>query len=86
MKVIAVVPQLKRNQILEDVEYLDEDIEAVQGIFKTISNSINASKGAWQGIVLDHAGDNIYGEIPGVYEVEVWRDGDKLIPDIWQSL
>ena len=52
-------------------------------MFKTISNSIISKKGLWQVIVLDHADGSIYGEIEGVYEVDVWRNGKKLIPVEW---
>jgi len=61
----------------------DEDVEAVKKMFKTISNSIISKKGLWQVIVLDHADGSIYGEIEGVHEVDVWRNGKKLIPVEW---
>lgn len=67
-----------------DPQYEDEeDIVAVKQIFKTISDSIIAKNGAWQGIIFDHADSDIYGKIEGVNEVEVWRDGIKLIPVEW---
>jgi len=61
----------------------DEDVEAVKNIFKTISNSVKASKGMWQAIILDHADDIIYGEIEQINEVDIWRNGKKLIPVEW---
>ncbi|MHC8383129.1 DUF3732 domain-containing protein [Pseudomonas sp. LB3P14] len=67
----------------EDRNYLDEDVDAVQGIFKTLSNSVQAMKGKWQCIVLDHAGKDIYDGIENVHEVDVWRGGKKLIPLHW---
>jgi len=79
-------PKLKRGELLEgenEVVYRDEDVEAVQGMFTTIANSILITEGKWQGIILDHADDTIYKDIPGVHEVEVWRDGQKLIPQEW---
>ncbi|MDR1888018.1 MAG: DUF3732 domain-containing protein [Zoogloeaceae bacterium] len=67
----------------EDPKYDDEDIGAVKKIFQTIATSVGESKGAWQAIVLDHAGKDIYGGIKDVVEVEEWRDGKKLIPEEW---
>lgn len=66
-------------------KYANEDMEAVRKIFKTISSSILAEKGAWQSIILDHADSDIYGDIDGVHEVEEWRNGLKLIPEEWYT-
>jgi hypothetical protein len=63
--------------------YADEDVDAVVGIFKTLANSVREQKGRWQCIVLDHARNEIYQDIPEIYEVDVWRDGKKLIPPQW---
>ena len=78
-------PKLKRQELIEetDVEYLDEDEEAVKNIFKTIANSVNKKNGAWQSIILDHAAKDIYGDIEGVHEAAEWRNGEKLIPEEW---
>lgn len=78
-------PKLRRSEIKEgtEIKYEDEDVDAVKAMFKTISNSIIAEKGGWQSIILDHADDSIYGEIDGVHEVEIWRNGNKLIPIEW---
>jgi hypothetical protein len=79
-------PKLKRGENNTDQNanlYNDEDVEAVQMIFNTISNSILSTGGKWQGIILDHASDTIYGGIAGVHEVDVWRNGNKLIPEEW---
>jgi hypothetical protein len=74
----------KENQdVISDPHYENEDINAVKQIFKTISASIIDKKGAWQSIILDHADKDIYSEIDGVYEVEEWRNGKKLIPEEW---
>jgi len=78
-------PKLKKAPEEEaDVKFSeDEDILAVKNIFGTISNSIKLSGGRWQAIILDHADDMIYGDIENVYEVDVWRNGKKLIPIEW---
>jgi len=86
-------PKLRKTKNANDIHEVnyeteakydsDEDVEAVKNMFKTISHSIEASKGLWQVIILDHADDSIYGEIEGIYEVDVWRNGRKLIPAEW---
>jgi hypothetical protein len=67
----------------QERNYLDEDVDAVKGIFKTLSDSVQTMNGKWQCIVLDHAGIDIYGGITNVHEVDVWRNGKKLIPSHW---
>lgn len=67
----------------EEKPYLDEDIDAVRSIFKTLAASVRAAQGNRQYIVLDHAGEGIYSGIEGVHEVEIWREGKKLIPEEW---
>ena len=61
----------------------DLDKEAVKSIFSTMTKSILGVKGNMQIIVLEHADESIYGEIQGVNEVCVWRNGNKLIPLEW---
>jgi hypothetical protein len=80
-------PKLKKELKLteEDPKYEDEDVEAVKNMFKTIANSVSAQKGAMQCIILDHADDSIYGGIEGIHEVDVWRNGKKLIPEEWYN-
>ena len=36
-----------------------------------------------QVIVLDHAGEDVWGEIKDIYRVDEWRDGRALIPEAW---
>lgn len=67
----------------DDPKYDNEDVNAVQSMFETLSNSVKASNGEWQAIVLDHADDSVYGTIDGIHEVDVWRNGEKLIPVEW---
>lgn len=77
-------PKTSRSSESDDKShYDDEDVRAVVGIFQTLANSVREQKGKWQCIVLDHARDEIYGDIKEVYEVEIWRDGEKLIPTHW---
>ena len=78
-------PKLKKgSKVLdEDPQFEDEDVEAVKKLFKTLARSVVSNEGKWQSIILDHADNSIYGDIQGVHEVEVWRNGEKLIPMEW---
>ena len=80
-------PKVKRGSEEQDTDptYEDEDVHAVKKMFRTVAKSIIAKNGKWQAIILDHADSSIYGEIEGVHEVEVWRDGNKLIPEEWYT-
>ena len=51
----------------------------VLGDVKCISNVNNNM----QILVLEHADSSIYGDVQGINEVCVWRDGEKLIPFEW---
>lgn len=64
--------------------YRKKDSKAVRKLFETIASSVLDSKGAWQAIILEHAGEDIWGGIEGVHLVEEWRDGEKLIPETWR--
>lgn len=79
-------PKLKRQDMKSNnpnQKYEDEDVDAVKSMFQTIATSVLKSEGAWQSIILDHADESIYGNIDGVHEVDVWRNGNKLIPEKW---
>jgi hypothetical protein len=73
----------KKNNVESDPKYESEDEEAVRCMFRTIANSVISNNGAWQSIILDHADAGIYDGIKGVHEVEIWRNGKKLIPEEW---
>jgi hypothetical protein len=76
-------PRKLARQSDEDPPLGDEDIEAVRKIFKTLAQVTSDLKGRLQILILDHAGTNVWGDIPGVKLVEEWRDGNKLIPMEW---
>ncbi len=79
-------PKIKQGEEIDDkIAYENEDIEAVKKIFKAVASSILSKNGAWQSIILDHADSDIYGDIDGVHEVDIWRDGIKLIPQEWYT-
>lgn len=67
----------------DDYELKDNDAEAVKKMFIALSESVKKSNGAWQAIIMEHADSGVYGNIEGVHEVEVWRNGRKLIPLEW---
>ncbi|RYY02284.1 MAG: DUF3732 domain-containing protein [Gammaproteobacteria bacterium] len=61
----------------------DEDRNAVRKVFKVLGATTVESKNKFQIIVLDHAGDEVWSELPGVKLVEEWRGSDKLVPSHW---
>jgi hypothetical protein len=61
----------------------DEDIAAVRAVFQTMGREILRAKGQLQAIVLDHAGADVWGEIPGVTLAQEWRGNEKLVPPDW---
>ena len=61
----------------------DEDVAAVRKVFEALGNEIVKAKGRLQVIVLDHAGDDVWGEIPGVTLTCEWRGTEKLVPVAW---
>jgi Protein of unknown function (DUF3732) len=62
----------------------DEDITAVRQVFVTLASEVLRAKGRLQVFVLDHAGVEVWGDIPGVTLTEEWRDGiQKLVPIDW---
>ena len=60
----------------------DLDRKAVKNIFITMAKCISNM----QIIVLEHADASIYGDVQGVNEVCIWRNGEKLIPSEWIEL
>ena len=76
-------PRIPRDKEIVDHNYIDADIDAVKKIFQTLGQAVINSNGQWQSIILDHADIAIYNGIPGIHEVEVWRNGIKLIPHEW---
>ena len=73
----------RETEINLDPKLRDEDIVAVQKAFQVISLVVQASMGELQVIVLDHAPENVWGNIQGVHLVEEWREGKALISKDW---
>jgi hypothetical protein len=61
----------------------DQDISAVRSVFQAIGDEVVAAKGNLQVIILDHAGPDVWGEIPGVAITEEWRGDAALVPPHW---
>ncbi len=61
----------------------DEDVAAVRKVFKALSNEIQSQGRRLQVIILDHADETVWGNIPDVEMVEHWREGKKLVPTEW---
>lgn len=61
----------------------DEDISAVRLVFETLGKEVVRQKGRLQVIVLDHAGEDVWGEIEGVTLAQEWREAEKLVPLAW---
>lgn len=61
----------------------DQDVSAVRSVFQAIGDEVIAAKGNLQVIILDHAGPDVWGGIPGVTLTEEWRDNDALVPPHW---
>ena len=66
-----------------ELQLRDEDVTAVRKVFEAFGRSVILSSGSLQVIVLDHAGYDVWGNVPGIHVVEEWRDGRALIPELW---
>ena len=73
----------RRSGEEDDPEWRDEDVVAVRRAFRAIAEELTMSKGRLQAIVLDHANEDVWGDIDNTYLVENWRGGAKLVPDSW---
>ncbi|WP_154862453.1 DUF3732 domain-containing protein, partial [Pseudomonas fluorescens] len=72
-------PIKRAAQTDEEHELDDEDRLAVRKVFRALATAVNSSEGRLQIIVLDHADEGVWGEIPNVVLNEEWRD-KKLVP------
>lgn len=67
-----------------DPEWKNEDVVAVRKVFSLFDHVINRTDGRMQIIVLDHADEEVWGELANVHLVEEWR-GRGLVPSAWYS-
>lgn len=63
----------------------DEDKTAVKKLFKMLSEYVASMKSDIQIIVMEHADEDIWGEYEHTTLVARWREGKKLIPDVWMK-
>jgi hypothetical protein len=67
----------------DESPWRDQDVEAVRKILNGMASAIEQTKRSLQVIVLDHAAEIVWGDLPLVHLVEDWRDGRALIPQEW---
>jgi len=65
-----------------EVEWRDQDVEAVRKVFALLGTEARAANGRLQIIVLDHAGEDVWGALDSVGLTEEWR-GRGLVPEEW---
>lgn len=73
----------KKDTDEEDPRLRDEDVFAVRMAFDVMGQVVLAAKGQLQLIVLDHASQDIWGDVEGVAGLPEWRNGVKLVPMDW---
>ncbi len=61
----------------------DEDVDAVRMAFDVMGKVVLSANGMMQLIVLDHASQEVWGEVEGVVGLPEWRNGIKLVPMEW---
>jgi hypothetical protein len=61
----------------------DDDVARVRKLFEVISTVTTEQGHKLQTIILDHAADNVWGDISGINLVEEWRGSEKLVPQSW---
>jgi Protein of unknown function (DUF3732) len=67
---------------MAEVTWPDQDVDAVRKVFALLGSEVRAAKGRLQIIVLDHAGEDVWGRLEGVSLTEEWR-GRGLVPEEW---
>lgn len=70
------------DQKADPVTWRDEDVEAVRKVFALLGRQVAAANGRLQVIVLDHADEDVWGELDKVVLAEQWRD-HALVPLDW---
>lgn len=65
-----------------DPTWENEDVVAVRKVFALFDDIIKKTEGRLQIIVLDHANEEVWGELENVHLVEEWR-GKGLVPGAW---
>lgn len=79
-------PQIPARKTIDDENVIlkDEDKEAVRKIFMTLSKYIDDTNANVQILVLEHADEDVWGDIENIHLVKRWRGNNKLlIPLEW---
>lgn len=66
------------------LEWKDEDVAAIRRVFKLLGEQVTKAEGRLQVIVLDHADDEVWGDLLGVKLIEDWHDS-ALVPREWAT-
>lgn len=67
-----------------DPQWKNEDVVAVRKVFSLLEHVIGRTQGRLQIVVLDHADEEVWGQLTNVHLVEEWR-GKGLVPSAWLS-
>jgi len=78
-------PKRAAEGSIELVPWRDQDVAAVRKVFSLLGSEAVNSQGRLQVIVLDHADEDVWGDIDGVELIEEWRDRRALVPADWLS-
>lgn len=73
----------EQDEEIEEPKLRDEDVDAVRQAFEVMGRVTQDAKGGLQLIVLDHASQDVWGDIDGVVGLPEWRNGIKLVPIAW---
>lgn len=66
----------------DPVTWRDDDVVAVRKVFALLGEQVTAARDRLQVIVLDHADEDVWGDLPNVTLAEEWRDR-ALVPFDW---
>jgi len=70
------------DQKADPVTWRDQDVEAVRKVFALLGEQVAAANGRLQVIVLDHADEDVWGDLDNVVLAEQWRS-HALVPLGW---
>jgi hypothetical protein len=70
------------DEATDPVAWRDEDVVAVRKVFELLGEQAVAANGRLQIVVLDHADEDVWGDLAGVVLAEHWRD-HALVPHEW---
>ena len=74
--------RVARPDETEESQLRDQDVFAVRKVFSLLGEEVRNAKGRLQVIVLDHADEDVWGNLPDVQLTEEWR-GQALVPFEW---